>query len=166
MVILGRINVVLCKIANFLTMIFIAGIAIVIPTEVFNRYVRGQMFTWATEFCQYSFVWASMMGAAAGLKNGGQVAVTTLKEKLEKRNSKKAILILQAIVYIIMMIFFIIMIYYGAIQTIFNFGQISSTIRIPMSFPYAALPLGFLMMFLTTLEQFLILLRDGNSGGN
>lgn len=165
MLILAKINEALGKIANALTILFVAGIAIVIPVEVFNRYFTGNMFTWATEFCQYSFVWASMMGAAAGLKGGGQVAVTTLKERLEKRNSKKAVAVLQGIVYTIMLVFFIIMIYYGAIQTVANYTQRSSTMSIPMSFPYAALPLGFIMMFLITLEQLVSLPREYRTGG-
>jgi TRAP-type C4-dicarboxylate transport system permease small subunit len=106
-----------------------------------------------------------MMGAAAGLKGGGQVAVTTLKERLEKRNSKKAVAVLQGIVYTIMLVFFIIMIYYGAIQTVANYTQRSSTMSIPMSFPYAALPLGFIMMFLITLEQLVSLPREYRTGG-
>ena len=165
MLVLSKINTALGKLANALTIVFVAGIAIVIPVEVFNRYFTGNMFTWATEFCQYSFVWASMMGAAAGLKKGGQVAVTTLKEKLEKRNSKRAVMTLQAVVYVIMLVFFVIMIYYGIVQTIANFRQVSSTMSIPMSLPYAALPLGFIMMFLITLEQLISLPAEYKTGG-
>lgn len=149
--ILIKINAVLEKLAEALTIAFLGGIAIVVPLEVFNRYITGNMFTWSTEFCQYAFVWASVMGAAAGLRKGGQVAITSLKDRLEKV-SAGATRALQAVVYVIMLVFLALMTWYGIVQVITNYTQKSSTMSIPMSFPYAALPLGFVIMFMVTLE--------------
>jgi len=154
--ILIRINAVLEKLAEALTIVFLGGIAIVVPLEVFNRYITGNMFTWSTEFCQYSFVWASVMGAAAGLRKGGQVAITSLKDRLEKV-SAGATRALQSVVYVIMLVFLALMTWYGIVQVITNYTQKSSTMSIPMSFPYAALPLGFIIMFMVTLEMLIAL---------
>jgi len=121
------------------------------------------MFTWSTEFCQYSFVWASMMGAAAGLRKGGQVAITSLKDRLEK-TSARAARGLQALVYVIMLLFLAVMTRYGIVQVVTNYTQLSSTMSIPMSYPYAALPLGFVIMFTVTLEMLIGLSRGGKAG--
>jgi TRAP-type C4-dicarboxylate transport system permease small subunit len=161
--ILTRINAALEKLAEVLTIVFLGGIAIVVPLEVFNRYITGNMFTWSTEFCQYSFVWASMMGAAAGLRKGGQVAITSLKDRLEK-TSARAARILQALVYVIMLLFLAVMTRYGIVQVVTNYTQLSSTMSIPMSYPYAALPLGFVIMFTVTLEMLIGLSRGGKAG--
>ncbi len=45
------------------------------------------------------------------------------------------------------------MIYFGVKQTLFNTKQLSAAMRIPMAVPYAALPLGFAIMLLFTLEE-------------
>jgi len=161
--ILTRINSALEKLAEVLTIVFLGGIAIVVPLEVFNRYITGDMFTWSTEFCQYSFVWASMMGAAAGLRKGGQVAITSLKDRLEK-TSARAARGLQALVYVIMLLFLAVMTRYGIVQVVTNYTQLSSTMSIPMSYPYAALPLGFVIMFTVTLEMLIGLSRGGKAG--
>jgi TRAP-type C4-dicarboxylate transport system permease small subunit len=161
--ILTRINAALEKLAEVLTIVFLGGIAIVVPLEVFNRYITGNMFTWSTEFCQYSFVWASMMGAAAGLRKGGQVAITSLKDRLEK-TSARAARGLQALVYVIMLLFLAVMTRYGIVQVVTNYTQLSSTMSIPMSYPYAALPLGFVIMFTVTLEMLIGLSRGGKAG--
>jgi len=161
--ILTRINAALEKLAEVLTIVFLGGIAIVVPLEVFNRYITGDMFTWSTEFCQYSFVWASMMGAAAGLRKGGQVAITSLKDRLEK-TSARAARGLQALVYVIMLLFLAVMTRYGIVQVVTNYTQLSSTMSIPMSYPYAALPLGFVIMFTVTLEMLIGLSRGGKAG--
>jgi len=163
--ILTKINAVLEKLAEALTIVFLGGIAIVVPLEVFNRYVTGNMFTWSTEFCQYSFVWASMMGAAAGLRKGGQVAITSLKDRLEK-SSDGAARALQSVVYVIMLAFLALMTYYGIVQVVTNYTQKTSTMGIPMSYPYAALPLGFVIMFMVTLELLIGLGRGEKAGGN
>jgi len=156
-----KINEVLHKFANILTIVFLGAIAIVVPAEVINRYILGHMFTWSTEFCQYSFVWASLMGAASGLREGGQVAITSLMDKLSKPSAR----ILQMVIYSIMIVFFAIMIFFGVMQVITNLNQTSSTLSISMSIPYASIPLGFSMMLLITLEQLLELLTRKNTGG-
>lgn len=161
---LTRINASLEKLAEALTIVFLGGIAIVVPLEVFNRYITGHMFTWSTEFCQYSFVWASMMGAAAGLRKGGQVAITSLKDRLEKVSAGAA-RALQAVIYAIMLVFLAVMTWYGIVQVIVNYTQKSSTMSIPMSYPYAALPLGFVIMFTVTLEQLVGLSPRREGGG-
>ena len=54
-----------------------------------------------------------------------------------------------------MRIFFGVMFSYGLFQTLYNWNQTSPAIGLVMSFPYAALPIGFFMMFSLTMEEFL-----------
>ncbi|MFA6507559.1 MAG: TRAP transporter small permease [Treponemataceae bacterium] len=160
MSLLVKMNGGLIKMANFLVIISMAAIAIVIPYEVFCRYVLNSMNTWSSEFCMYSLVWASMLGGAAGLSKGFQVGITSLIDSLSKKNAK----ILQGVIYVLILIFTAIMTFYGTFQVFANLRQTSSSMGISMSIPYAALPLGFFIMFTTTLEQ-LLELPGLQSGG-
>ena len=152
---LKKLNAILIRITELLTMLSIAGMAIVVPLEVFNRYVLSYMSTWSSEFSQYMLVSASMLGGAAGLKKGYQVGITSVIDSL----GPEAARILQGVIYGLMLVFCGIMAYYGAVQTIANVPQTSSSMGISMSIPYAALPLGFGTMFFVTLEQLIDLVR-------
>jgi TRAP-type C4-dicarboxylate transport system permease small subunit len=53
---------------------------------------------------------------------------------------------------------------FGLFQTIYNWKQTSPAIGLIMSFPYAALPVGFFIMFFLTLEEFLVFLGWKSKG--
>lgn len=158
--ILRQFNGILLKLAGWTVMIAIAAIAIIIPYEVFGRYVLGRMSVWSSEFSQYALVWASMMGGAVGLKRGYQVGITTLTDNLPPQAAKWV----RVAGYFFMLLFLVLMIYYGVEQTWTNRNQTSSTMGIRMSYPYAALPVGFLVMFFITAEQLLETLTVSPAG--
>lgn len=158
---LRRFNAVLLKLAGWSVMVTIGAIAVVVPYEVFGRYVLGNMSTWTNEFSQYALVWASMLGGAVGLKRGYQVGITSLIDSLPPLPAR----IVQAAGYAAMLVFLAFMTYYGVDQMLMNRQQTSSTIGIPMSVPYSALPIGFFIMFFITLEQLLDFLTTGSAGG-
>lgn len=154
---LQSINAVLLKAASWGTIFFMAVIAIVIPYEVFGRYVLERMSTWSGEVATYSLVWATMMGAAVGLKKGYQVGMVAVLEIVPPRVGR----LLQGMGFLFMFFFLGLMIYFGTDQTLANAAQRSPAMQIPMCYPYAALPLGFFLMLLITLEDFLQFVRPG-----
>ncbi|HTZ39410.1 MAG TPA: TRAP transporter small permease subunit, partial [Syntrophales bacterium] len=80
MKLLHAFNESLLKLASWGTIFFMAVIAVVIPYEVFGRYVIKSMSVWSGEVSTYSLAWASMLGGAAGLKKGYQVSMTAVLE--------------------------------------------------------------------------------------
>lgn len=154
---LQAINAVLLKAASWGTIFFMAVIATVIPYEVFGRYVLERMSTWSGEVATYSLVWATMMGAAVGLKKGYQVGMVAVLEHVPPKVGR----LLQGTGFLFMFFFLGLMIFFGADQTLANAAQRSPALQIPMCYPYAALPLGFLLMFLVTLEDFAQFVRAG-----
>ena len=151
---LRLLNAVLLKIAGWAVMFSMASIAIIIPYEVFGRYILGNMSSWTSEYSQYALVWASMLGGAVGLKRGYQVGITSLTDALPPGPSK----VVQAMSSICVIIFLSLTSWYGVEQMMMNRFQVSSTMGIPMSIPYAALPVGFFVMLLVSIEQFVDLL--------
>lgn len=158
MQLLQRINAVLLKVASWGTIFFMAVMAIVIPYEVFGRYVLAMMSTWSGEVATYSLVWATMLGAAVGLRKGYQVGMVAVLEHVPPLVAR----LLQGVGYLFMFFFLGLMIFYGTDQTIANAAQRSPAMQIPMCYPYAALPLGFFLMLLITLEDFLRFVRPGS----
>jgi len=148
---LKRFNEWLVKIGSWGTIFFIAVIAIVIPYEVIGRYVFQKMNIWTGEVSTYSLVWASMLGGAVGLKKGYMVSMTSVLDSVPPATAR----MLKFSMYVLTLGFFGAMFGYGLFQTIYNWKQTSPAIGLIMTFPYAALPLGFLIMFFLTLEEFL-----------
>ncbi len=146
---LSKLNALLIRLAEWLTIASLAAVSLVVPWEVFNRYFLGEMAIWATEFDQYCLVCASMMGAAAGLNKGYQVGITSLIDALGPRAAR----LVQGAVFGLVLFFCGVMTWFGAVQTVENWSQVSSSMGIPMSIPYVFLPLGFGTMFFVTLEQ-------------
>ena len=158
---LRSFNAALLKFASWGVILSMAAIAIVIPYEVFGRYVLGSMSTWTGEFSQYALVWASMMGGVVGLKRGYQVGITTLIDRLPPRPAR----LLQGAGVLFMLFFFALMTVHGIGQVMMNANQTSSTMGIRMSIPYAALPAGFFVMLCVTLEQLLDFLNGAPMRG-
>lgn len=152
-----RINAVLLKGASWGTIFFMSVMAIVIPYEVFGRYVLERMSTWSGEVSTYSLVWATMLGGAVGLKKGYQVGMTAVLEAVPPL----AVKLIRGLGFIFMFIFLGVMIFYGVDQTLANAAQRSPAMQIPMCYPYAALPIGFTLMLLITIEDLMVFLGFG-----
>jgi len=153
-------NGFLVKIGSWGTILFMAVMAVVIPYEVVGRYVFQKMSIWSGEVSTYSLAWASMLGSAVGLKKGYQISMTSVVDSIPPALAK----ILKWVAYLFTLFFFGALFYYGLYQTIYNANQTSPAIGLVMSFPYASLPVGFLIMFFLTLEEFLVFLDRGEKG--
>ncbi|HEU19158.1 MAG TPA: TRAP transporter small permease [Deltaproteobacteria bacterium] len=145
----SKLNANLVKAASGMTAAALAVIAVMIPYEVFGRYVLGYMPVWSSEAATYALVWASMMGGAVGLRKGYQVSLNFVMNKLPRIPR----LVVTGCMYAGMLVFLGLMTWFGIFQVIINMHQRSTAIGIPMSLPYLALPVGFLLMLMITIEQ-------------
>ena len=158
---LQRFNEFLVTVGSWGTILFMVVIALVIPYEVIGRYVFQKMSMWSGEVSTYSLVWASMLGGAVGLKKGYMIRMTTVLESVPE----KVVIFLKFLSYICALIFFGAMFGYGLFQTLYNAKQTSPAIGLVMSYPYAALPTGFFIMFFLTMEELLTFLGMEQKGG-
>jgi TRAP-type C4-dicarboxylate transport system permease small subunit len=154
MKLLRALNESLLKLASWGTIFFMGVIAVVIPYEVFGRYVIKSMSIWSGEVSTFSLAWATMLGGAVGLNKGYQVSMTTVLEMVPPPVSKA----LKGTGILFMLIFLATMTWYGSVQTLINFDQTSPAMGIPMGFPYACMPIGFFIMFMLTVEEALVFL--------
>lgn len=157
---LNRSNVLLFQIAEKAVILFMGIIALVIPYEVFGRYVLGDMPMWSGEAATYSLVWVSMLGGAVGLRKGVQVGVDLAYAKL----SPQLAVWIRLLGAVLLLLFLSVMIVVGLQQAVDNWHQISPALGIPMTLPYLALPTGFCLMWLFTLEQTLTALSGCKRG--
>jgi TRAP-type C4-dicarboxylate transport system permease small subunit len=146
---LSRLNGVLLKSAGGITILAMTVMAIVIPYEVAGRYLLAAMPSWSGEAATFSLVWLSMMGSAIGLRKGYQISLTTIVDRLPC----PAAGIVRGCSLCLMLVLLLIMTWYGLQQTLINLPQVSPALEISMAVPYAALPAGFGLMLLITIED-------------
>jgi len=151
---LQSVNELLLTVAGWGTIFFMGVIAIVIPYEVFGRYVLKSMSIWSGEVSTFSLAWATMLGGAVGLKKGYQVSMTAVLEAVPPSISR----VLKGVGLLFMLFFLATMTWYGGLQTLINFEQTSPAMGIKMGFPYACMPIGFFIMLMMTVEEFLVFL--------
>lgn len=153
---LRAVNDSLLKLAGWGTIFFMGVIAVVIPYEVFGRYVLKSMSVWSGEVSTFSLAWATMLGGAVGLKRGYQVAMTAVIDAVPAGLGR----LLKGAGILFMLCFLAAMTWYGGLQTLINFDQTSPAMGIRMGYPYACLPVGFFVMLMLTLEQALLFLGE------
>ncbi|MHB8908011.1 MAG: TRAP transporter small permease [Syntrophales bacterium] len=158
---LQRFNEFLVTLGSWGTIFFMVVIAIVVPYEVIGRYVFQKMSMWSGEVSTYSLVWASLLGGAVGMKKGYMISMDAVLESVPKNVAS----LLKLSSYICSLIFFGTMFGYGLFQTLYNAKQTSPAMGLVMSYPYAALPVGFFIMFFLTMEELLTFLGLGRKGG-
>lgn len=132
--------------------LFISLIAMVliITLQVILRWV-GSPTVWAEELARYIMLYQVWVGAAYAVRENAHIRITALLGKFTGRKK----LNIELIVLIIWMIFSVWLTVEGIIlvQKIARMGQVSAAMQIPMTIPYASVPIGGFLMSLRLLQQ-------------
>ncbi len=120
--------------------------------QVFFRFVIVHSLPWSEEFSRYTLVWTSFLGASIALKRGLHIGVEVFIAKLSKK--KKRLIYLITLIFITF--FLLVLIIKGFQMASFNMRQSSPAMRIPMGFPYLAIPVGSLLMILHLLNELVL----------
>ena len=140
------------KFIEYFIFALLSSMSIVIFLQVVFRYIIRYSLPWSEELARYLFVWLALMGAAAGVKKNAHFGVDILVRKLNLKNQN--ILYLTGSSFILF--FLCVIIFEGTKLTINNWTQLSPAMRIPMSFPYAAVPVSSLLMVIYTVKNVLL----------
>ena len=130
------------RVTEVILLIVLSAMAVVVFLQVIFRYVINFPLFWTEEFARYCLVWASLLGAAVAIKRGQHIAVTFFMERIpagaRRLLSKVA---LAAVAFILTVIL------WGGVQlVIVTRAQLSPALRISMSIPYLAVPVGSAIM--------------------
>ena len=121
--------------------------AVVVFLQVIFRYVLNLPLFWTEEFARYSLVWASLLGSAVAVKRGQHIAVTIFMDRLPA--SLRRGLTIFALISVATILAIIL---WGGVQLVaITRAQISPALRVSMSIPYLAVPVGAGLMLLHTI---------------
>ncbi len=109
----------------------------------------GSPTTWSVGLTQLVFIWVIFLGANQALRNHAHVGVDAINYFLKP----KLRLITEMIMNVLMILFLLFLIYYGSDMVISSTGRLITGTSIPYWTVTLAIPIGSVLMLLTTLGQ-------------
>lgn len=155
------------KLLNGLTrienIIMIAAFSIMVICtfmQVLNRNFFKLPLPWLDEASTYSMIYMALIGTEAGLRDGSQISVTAVVDKLHGKTRS-----LVKIAAKIVLLVFSSSVLVSAVQMVgrqIETGQTSSAMQLPMWVPYLALVISFAMIVLVQGATTIRMIADFN----
>ncbi len=142
---------ILNKIYAYAGVALLAVISIACILQVFSRYVMGHAIQGTEEISRYCFIWLGFLGSSVCVQKWSNAQVSFLNDTL-KGDAKKWH---SAFLNICVIICASVLLYQGMKCVGITGKQKSSMLRIPMSYVYAAIPVGAFGMIVSSLQRLL-----------
>lgn len=127
----------------------ILGLVAIVGLTLANTFVRfaghGGIY-WAEEISRYTSIWVVFIAAGLGVRFWIHLNVDLFTVMLPAPVQRP----LMVFCLLLTMVFQSVLIWFGTLLTISNHAQQSASLQMPMSFAYAAIPVGALIMFCET----------------
>lgn len=116
--------------------------------QVILRYIFSAANAWSEELARYLFIFEVMIAAAIAIRKNSHLQIDVLINCLKPRTKT----IFTIVSTLVGMVFLVFLLNYsiGLVQT--GGTNISVGLNIPMSIPYASIPVGTVLMLLTSVE--------------
>ena len=119
-----------------------AAMSVIVMLQIVFRFVIFVPLPWSEELARYLMIWTGMVGAFVALREGRHIGVTMVVDRLPPRAAAGVSVFVQAAT----ILFLVILAKQGLALTLVNLNQLSPAMRIPMFYPYLAVPLGAALM--------------------
>lgn len=151
------------KIEKIILAIAVAVMLFEMVYQVILRYIFSNSNAWSEELARYLFIFEVMIASAIAIRKNSHLQIDVLIDRL-KPMAKCVFTICSTLVGIVFLCFLLLY----SIQLVKTGGtNISAGLQIPMSVPYASVPIGVVLMILTSIEVVLKnidMLRKGEEG--
>lgn len=129
------------KIEDMLLIVTFIVMVLASFAQVINRNIVHAGISWFEELARYCMVYMALLAAEAGLRDGTQISITAITDRLKG----VAALVTRAIAKLVVIVFSGVCFLYSftILQTQMASGQISPGLKLPMAVPYFALSLSF-----------------------
>ncbi|HOV39057.1 MAG TPA: TRAP transporter small permease [Spirochaetales bacterium] len=132
-------------------------LTITILLQVFSRFIMIHPFTWTEELSRFAFIWFCFLGSVYALRRKLHLGIDYFYRKFSSRTRKVADIFINALI----LFFGYILVHFGYIMIGLTSMQLSTILRIPMSYMYAVLPITGFLFFLIGLYELINLFKKG-----
>ncbi|WP_298496002.1 TRAP transporter small permease [uncultured Algibacter sp.] len=145
-----------CKVMEIILVIIFGLLVIDVLGQVFSRYILNTSFAFTEELARFSLIWMSILGAAYLNAKRLHLSMDFLYQKFSPKTRKKALIFIEICVFAFALIVMVIG-GFNLVYTTLHLGQLSGTLRIPLGYIYAILPVsGLLIMWFSVYHMFKI----------
>ncbi|PHM21479.1 MAG: C4-dicarboxylate ABC transporter permease [Curvibacter sp. PD_MW3] len=155
---LNRIERILVASNRWLLILLLLAMACIVFANVVLRYTTGDSIVWAEEVARHLMIWGTFLGAGLVLRFGGHVAIDNLHQAVSTPVAR----LLRTVVVVGIGIFCLVMTHFSILYVWATRFQTTAATDIPISFIYAAMPVGFLLMFVHLLFVVRGYIADGS----
>jgi len=141
---LNRLCERLRRAAMALLVVFGAVMSVVVMLQIIFRFVIYIPLPWSEELARYLMIWTGMVGSFVALREGRHIGVTLVVNRLPPRTAAGVAVFVQMLT----ILFLFILAKQGLALALVNLNQLSPAMRIPMFFPYLAVPVGAALMII------------------
>lgn len=126
--------------------------------QVLNRNIFHLGISWFEELARYCMVYMALIAAEAGLRDGTQISITALTDKLGGKGKQTILIIAKLIVAVFAAVVFFTSFKLLWMQNVSH--QMSPGLKIPMLIPYFAITLSFGIITVVQLGMLAAMVRD------
>lgn len=143
---LEKVSQIVDYISRKVLVLFMAVMIAVVLLGIANRFLFHFSISWVEEVATYLLIYISMLGAGVAMRCGGHIGMTYLTNKLGDLKKYADLIGFMAVIF-----FLGYLIIYGA-QLVGSQGfQKSPALRISMTIPFSAIPIGSCIMLFHSL---------------
>ena len=128
--------------------------------QVVNRNITHYSISWLEELARYAMVYMALLAAEAGLRDGTQISVTILIDRLNSTARKVLAIVVKFLIIGFSATVFITS--FSILGAHLRTGQLSPGLRINMFYPYFALTLSFGIIVIVQTASLVMLFRTSH----
>jgi len=132
-----------------LTILCLSVLTIIVPIEVFLRYLFGKSLYITEEFTRYLMVWVVFLASSLALREDSHISIGIFVNRFRRRTHFWLNLIAQTL----LLTFLVFLIIEGVIVLPYQLDQIIPSLGIPIFWFYLAIPVGSFLMILNLLPK-------------
>ena len=129
---------------RWLLIVVLAAMVVIVFANVCMRYVLGTSVIWSEEVARHLMIWLTFLGSGMALRSGAQIGIDSLQDALPARQARW----LRASIALGMLVLFVLLAWFGADYAWRARFQMAAALEIPMSWIYAGMPVGCLLLAL------------------
>ncbi len=136
-----------CRIMEIFLISIFGLLVIDVLGQVFSRYILNTSFAFTEELARFSLIWLSILGAAYLSAKRQHLSMDFLYQKFSDKTRKKVLIFIEICIFSFALIVMVI----GGFNLVYitlHLEQLSGTLRIPLGYIYAILPLSGLLIML------------------
>lgn len=143
LIFIDRINKILLLLLGILLAVMIGVLSI----QVISRTFVGYPLAWSEELARFIMIYLVFIGAAVALRNQQMIAIEFIAERVNFQTRR----IMKIVVNLIGIVFFCTIFVQGLEVMSRVKIQLSAALQIPMSYVYAALPVGAVLLIMNAI---------------